>query len=180
MKPYARDQNLRDSIYKFLEACLTQSQTTFFADTAKTIRLKLISGAQEVKFENPSGAASNGILIMNLLDEASEDESAMRDEALLQLTYLYKLDEFQARFCRNHLFYQMGLKSESQNQKTGFIPFKDYWGNPTTPNTEDQLIVNLMGGMGWRELKAGQPGRYGSFITDPSVIHYYATLTILY
>ena len=183
MKSYVRDQNMRDSLYKFLEASLVSTTSQFHTETgagAAALKLKLMLGSQEIKFQNTSpNPDSTGILVMNLLDEGDENEFTLRDEALLQLDYIYRTNEFQARFCRNYLFYLMGLK-DGQNQKTGFIPFKDYWSNPNTPITDDQLIVNLLNGVGWRELKAGQKGRYGSFINDPSVIHHCATLNIQY
>lgn len=174
MKSYTRDQNFHDSIYKFLESSLTQTKAQALSELNKTINLGLIE-KQEAKF-----GTNNGILILSILDEGDENEFSLRDEALVQLDYLYRQDDFLARFCRNYLFYLIGLKSDSQNQKTGFIPYKNYWDNPNSPITEDQLIVNLFNGVGWRELKAGQKGRFGSFVNDPSVIHYCATLTIQY
>jgi len=174
MKSYTRDQNLHDSLYKFLEASLTQTKAQCLSELSKTINLRLIE-KQEAKFDT-----NHGILVMSILDEGDEDQYNLRDEALVQLDYLYRNDDFLARFCRNYLFYLIGLKSDSQNQKVGFIPFKNYWANSNSPITEDQLIVSLFNGIGWRELKAGQKGRFGSFINDPTVIHHYATLTIQY
>lgn len=170
MKPEEKTQACYDSAKKKLELALTTIQQAYDAKSPF-----ILIGAGNLKlFDNDVPTSLPAISIFSLAED-DWNADAMKNEMGWKIKVYTDNNEYQNRYIRSRIFTEFGIRSD-QNDKRGFIDFKNYENNPAGVG-EGQMVVFPLYANGWEPRK---PNAGESKLNDSSVSVWEAILIFQY
>lgn len=164
MKLEHRPHNAYQSLYDLISSSLPDYQAAISLFTPVPIQI----------FTDDEQVNSVPAICIYKLVEDDFNELDLHAETLLQLNVITQ-DHLVSSILRTSVFKSLQLHGHGRAYKVGYLPFYDYFPDPSQRKYNSDLIVRPQGNQGWRQIK---PGDDSQKLSDPGVVNYFSTIII--